>query len=110
MTNLSSITGIVRDEGHVSRILLEHTQSEIQAMDIPDQVLDMASEAVGSPRFCFENSSIYDISSNQHTMNLLVCCEVLELLDVPERGLEYLAAVATPYALLVYRGNHCGGP
>jgi hypothetical protein len=55
MTNLLSITGIVRDEGHVTRILLE-------------------------------------------------------LLYVPERGLEYLAAVATPYALLVYRGNHCGGP
>ena len=96
-----SILEIGCGEGHVTKLLLEATDANIQAMDISDTVLDMARRAVAnSRRVAFENCNICAIDSNKHQVELIVCCEMLEHLENPNEGLEKLASIAAPYILL----------
>lgn len=87
-------------EGHITRLLLERTAARIHAMDISDTVLDMARANVGSARVEFENRNIYDLDPGSRRAPLVVCCEVLEHLDDPARGLRILAQVAASHAIL----------
>jgi 2-polyprenyl-3-methyl-5-hydroxy-6-metoxy-1,4-benzoquinol methylase len=87
-------------EGHVTRVLLQRTAANIHATDISDQVLAEARENVESPRVTFENRNIYDLEPQRQAASLVVCCEVLEHLDDPQKGLQLLARAAAPYAIL----------
>ncbi|MES9969254.1 MAG: class I SAM-dependent methyltransferase [Candidatus Thiodiazotropha sp.] len=87
-------------EGHVTNVLLEQTKADIDAVDISETILDMARENVNSSRVTFECQNIYAIEGKQRNAELVVCCEVLEHLDDPQRGLEILADAAAPYAIL----------
>ena len=48
----------------------------------------------------FHVRSIYELSAEQDTADLVVCCEVLEHLESPEEALRTLAAIAQGYVLL----------
>lgn len=87
-------------EGHVTNILLDRTSAEIDAVDISETILEMARNNVDSPRVSFECKNIYDIDTDNRRADLVVCCEVLEHLDDPRRGLEIIAQSAAPYAIL----------
>jgi 2-polyprenyl-3-methyl-5-hydroxy-6-metoxy-1,4-benzoquinol methylase len=87
-------------EGHVTNVLLERTSAEIDAVDISETILEMARNNVSSPRVSFECKNIYAIDGNRQQADLVVCCEVLEHLEDPQRGLEILADAASPYAIL----------
>ncbi|MCU7933981.1 MAG: class I SAM-dependent methyltransferase [Candidatus Thiodiazotropha sp. (ex Dulcina madagascariensis)] len=87
-------------EGHVTKVLLERTEAKIHAVDISETILDIARGNVNSPRAAFACKNIYAIDSATEHAGLVVCCEVLEHLDDPQRGLKILADVAKPYAIL----------
>ncbi|WP_316367457.1 class I SAM-dependent methyltransferase [Candidatus Thiodiazotropha sp. CDECU1] len=87
-------------EGHVTKVLLERTKANIDAVDISETILDMARENVNSSRVSFECENIYAIEGEKRRADLVVCCEVLEHLDDPQRGLEILADAAAPHAIL----------
>jgi SAM-dependent methyltransferase len=87
-------------EGHITRLLLQRTAARIHAMDISDTVLDMARTNVDSARVEFENRNIYALDTAQRRASLVVCCEVLEHLDDPARGLQILAEAAAPHSIL----------
>lgn len=86
-------------EGHVTNILLNHSQANIQAMDISQTIVDIAKNAINSPRVDFQQFNIYDLAEKQ-LADLVVCCEVLEHLEAPETGLLRLAEKAAPYAII----------
>ena len=87
-------------EGHVTKVLLERTKANIDAVDISETILDMARDNVNSGRVSFECQNIYAIEGEKRRADLVVCCEVLEHLDDPQRGLEILADAAAPHAIL----------
>jgi len=97
----SSITEIGCGEGHVTKLLLENTSSRIKAMDISDIILGDARSAIASnSRVRFENKSIYNLSGDSDSADLIVCCEVLEHLDDPALGLKKLASTTESYVLM----------
>ncbi len=88
-------------EGHVTNILLNNTKAFIHCTDISDKILDIAKNAILSPRrVSFEKRNIYDLKSDTDQAELVVCCEVLEHLNNPYLGLDKLASVASPYCIL----------
>lgn len=98
--NPDSILEVGCGEGHVARILLTYTKAQICCTDISDTVLDLARTACDSPRISFEKRSIYDLRAPVDCAQLAVCCEVLEHLEEPEKGLNQLAEIASPYCLM----------
>jgi SAM-dependent methyltransferase len=87
-------------EGHITQILLTHTEASVRCLDISDRVLEAAQAATNSERATFEKRSILDVDPDKHAAPLVVCCEVLEHLEWPREGLRILAAAARPFALL----------
>ncbi len=87
-------------EGHITQVLLDHTQAKIHATDLSPTIIDIARGQLNSPRVTFEAKNIADLSSDQHTAPLVICCEVLEHLEDPAQGLAKLAELARPYALM----------
>ena len=86
-------------EGHVTDILLANSEATIQALDISQTIVDIAKAEIDSPRVDFQQFNIYDLAEKE-TADLVVCCEVLEHLEVPETGLLRLAEKAAPYAII----------
>lgn len=86
-------------EGHVTDILLQHSTASIQAVDISQTIVDIAKDAIDSTRVDFQQFNIYDLAVKAPA-DLVVCCEVLEHLEMPEVGLQRLAEKATPYAII----------
>lgn len=54
----------------------------------------------GFPSELFEIRSIYDLETLRDSADLVVCCEVLEHLEYPEKGLQAIQRVATNYVIL----------
>jgi 2-polyprenyl-3-methyl-5-hydroxy-6-metoxy-1,4-benzoquinol methylase len=64
-----------------------------------DIARDNAVEKGVSPEI-FKTRSIYELSKNEDTADLVVCCEVLEHLEHPEEGLAALARIARQHVIL----------
>ena len=96
----SRIVEIGCGEGHVTKLLLDSTKATLKCYDISDALLDDARNAVASNRVRFFNCSIYDMEPESPPPDLVVCCEVLEHLDDPNKGLEKLASLKAEHYLL----------
>jgi 2-polyprenyl-3-methyl-5-hydroxy-6-metoxy-1,4-benzoquinol methylase len=85
-------------EGRLAQHLmaLDHSPSVFEACDLS---LDKLAPGL-DPRIRFSTASIYELPYASGQFDLVVCCEVLEHLDTPERGLAEIARVSSG-ALLV---------
>jgi SAM-dependent methyltransferase len=74
---------------------------EARGSDFSEQVIALArancERTSASARF--RVSSIYDLAAPADAAQLVVCCEVLEHLDEPERALDVLASLASPWLI-----------
>jgi len=71
--------------------------------DFSHSVVDMAKENASERKLSaniFKVCSIYDLEPETDAAQLLVCLEVLEHLEYPERGLLALQSVAQPYLII----------
>jgi 2-polyprenyl-3-methyl-5-hydroxy-6-metoxy-1,4-benzoquinol methylase len=71
--------------------------------DFSAAVIEMAranAAAQGLADISFEARSIYDLEPGRDSADLVVCCEVLEHLEEPKRGLEALQRVATGHLIV----------
>jgi SAM-dependent methyltransferase len=87
-------------EGEIS-IRLAQRGIRMRATDAFPQVIE---EARGRARAAgveieFEAAPVEALDPDRHAAELVVCCEVLEHLEDPERGLEVLAALARPWLI-----------
>lgn len=99
----SSILEIGCGEGHVTEILLQHTQAKILATDISHSLIKSARARMQDPRIEFRAVKLEETDIDFQP-DLLVCCEVLEHLEDPHAGLQRLAAFqAGRYILSVPR-------
>ncbi|MFU2316330.1 class I SAM-dependent methyltransferase [Rahnella sp. PCH160] len=76
---------------------------EARGCDFSSKVIDMAIENANHSKISpdvFKTRSIYDLSQDTDSADLIVCCEVLEHLEDPEAGLKALQKVASNYVIL----------
>lgn len=75
----------------------------VRGCDFSSRVIEIAQENAqqrGLPDNLFSTRSVYDIKPESDSADLMVCCEVLEHLEDPRRGLAALQQVATKYIVL----------
>jgi SAM-dependent methyltransferase len=74
---------------------------DARGSDFSEQVLELArlncERAGTSARF--RAASVYDLTPAIDAAELVVCCEVLEHLEEPERAVDVLASLATPWLI-----------
>lgn len=88
-------------EGHLSAILAGDGRS-VRGIDISPAIIEQArshpDNRTNGARF--EVGSVYDLSADSDAAELVVCCEVMEHLEDPDRALSILARLARPYLLV----------
>ena len=87
-------------EGELS-IRLARRGIRVRGTDAFPQVLKEARRraAAASVEIDFETAPVEELRPEQDAAELVVCCEVLEHLDDPERALDVLAGLARPWLL-----------
>lgn len=71
--------------------------------DFSSQVIDLArenAEAQGVAPSIFQTGSIYDLTMAKDAADLLVCCEVFEHLEHPDKAFKTLQRVVNKYMIL----------
>jgi 2-polyprenyl-3-methyl-5-hydroxy-6-metoxy-1,4-benzoquinol methylase len=87
-------------EGELA-IRLARRGLRMRGTDAFPQVLEEArrrAEAAGV-EIAFEATPVEELDPGRHAAELIVCCEVLEHLEDPERALEVLAGLARPWLI-----------
>lgn len=74
----------------------------VRGVDVSPAIIKVAraSAAAAGLDVRFEVASVYDMDPDADLAGLVVCCEVLEHLEEPQRAFEILAKVANPYLLV----------
>jgi SAM-dependent methyltransferase len=87
-------------EGELS-IRLARAGLRVRGTDAFPRVLEEARERAGAAgvEIEFEATPVEELDPARHAAELVVCCEVLEHLESPERGLEVLARLARPWLI-----------
>lgn len=85
-------------EGRLAQhlISLDHSPSRFEACDLS---LDKLAPGL-DPRIRFSTASIYDLPYENAQFDLVVCCEVMEHLDAPARGLSEIVRVSSGWLLV----------
>jgi len=88
-------------EGNLAMRLAERGVS-VRGFDIAPEVIETAAENARMRGFDipYRTGSIYDLQPGADSASLIVCCEVMEHLEEPDRALAILASVARPYLLV----------
>jgi SAM-dependent methyltransferase len=88
-------------EGHLA-VHLAQQGKQVSASDISRSTVDKARalSAARNVEVEFFIANIYDLDAEAHRCDLVVCCEVLEHLEDPERALRILLEMANPYLLV----------
>jgi len=75
---------------------------QVRGSDVSKQAIELAlinAQTLGlQPEF--KVASIYELASPVDAAELIVCCEVLEHLENPERALEVLKSLASPFLII----------
>ena len=87
-------------EGELAIRLAQHGM-RLRGTDAFPQVLEEARTraAAAGIEIDFEATPVEELHPARHAAELVVCCEVLEHLDDPERALDVLAGLARPWLL-----------
>ena len=95
----ASVLEVGCGEGELANYLLEHSSKRPQCFEASDLSLDVIS-LESDPLIKFKESSIYELPYSENSFELVVCSEVLEHLEYPQRGLSEIARVAEKGVLL----------
>lgn len=100
-TGANTVHEVGCGEGHLSTHLYQKKLT-VRGSDFSEQVIDTARKNAEANNIAIEYkvASIYDLAPPVDAAELVVCCEVLEHLDDPQRGLEVLAKLAQPWLLV----------
>lgn len=99
----SSVLEVGCGEGHVTELILKTGVSRVLATDISVSLIEENIGRSSDPRVQFEVADLMTLTVDE-SFDLVVCCEVLEHLNDPRRGLEILHALgAKEYVFSVPR-------
>jgi ubiquinone/menaquinone biosynthesis C-methylase UbiE len=95
----ASVLEVGCGEGELANYLLQHSAERPQCFEASDLSLDVIS-VESDPLIKYRESSIYELPYSENSFDLVVCSEVLEHLEYPQRGLAEIARVAEKGVLL----------
>jgi 2-polyprenyl-3-methyl-5-hydroxy-6-metoxy-1,4-benzoquinol methylase len=76
---------------------------DVRGSDFSAKVIELARSNAGMrqlPAELFTPRSVYELEAGRDSADLVVCCEVLEHLEMPEAALDALQAVVTQHLVL----------
>lgn len=82
----------------LEKLRKERIGKKLVGVDFLDRAIKIGKEI--HPKIELKKGSIYDLKFKDNTFDLVICSEVLEHLDDPEKGLEEIARVTKKYAVL----------
>ena len=95
--NPASIHEIGCGEGHlISRFVKEGRI--LKGSDISAKIIAVALQKYENRGVQFKEASVYDLSSRD-SAGLILCCEVFEHLEHPDKALDIFADIAQPYLI-----------
>lgn len=98
--DVDSITEVGCGEGHLANHIHSLGITEkISCCDFSEQVIEIAKMNYQNANIRFYKKDIYHVGSEERA-DLIVCCEVLEHLEEPQKALEKIASIAGKYCLL----------
>ncbi|GIW61692.1 MAG: hypothetical protein KatS3mg089_0544 [Patescibacteria group bacterium] len=71
---------------------------KLEGVDYLDRAIKLGKKE--HPRLVLKQGTIYDLKYKDETFDVVICTEVLEHLDNPEKGLEELVRVTKKYCVL----------
>lgn len=80
-------------EGHLSARIAA-TGRNVHSTDFSTAVIASAKQLNNIPNVSFEATSVYELTADKHSAPIIVCCEVLEHLEEPEKALEIISQLA----------------
>ncbi len=88
-------------EGHLS-LHMAGVGLTVRGSDFSKQVIEQARENAAHAKhpIPFSVASVYDLQPPEDAAELVICCEVLEHVEEPERAVEVLATLARPWLLV----------
>ena len=87
-------------EGRLTRILCDFPFDRVRASDISEALIARNRNNGDLRGVDFVCKSIYDLTATDDSADTVVCCEVLEHLDDPRRGLEALKELLAEHYIL----------
>ena len=99
----SSLHEVGCGEGRLTRLIRDRYSIEVLASDFSEAIISENLKG-DSTSIDFRHLSIYDLDPVVHQRSVIVCCEVLEHLEEPERGIQALRSLnADDYLVSVPR-------
>lgn len=91
MADPASIHEVGCGEGRVLNLIRDHFEKDISltGSDFSEQIISHLQKR-GNPEITYKNKSIYKLEPDTDSAELIMCCEVLEHLEDPEKALESL--------------------
>lgn len=86
-------------EARLSRMLVKTFDVSLHGTDFSEVLID-ENRRFESEKLKFEQASIYDLDAQRHHRDIVVCCEVMEHLEEPDRGLAALRRLGARSYLL----------
>lgn len=86
-------------EGHLSA-RMAGMGLNVRSSDFSNEIIKQAIAINASPQIKYSVRSIYELNPDEDMAPLVVCCEVLEHLDDPDRGLRQLAKITGEHCIL----------
>lgn len=88
-------------EGRLSSLLADMGY-RVRGSDASEKVVEIARKSIASQNLDvpLKAASVYQLNPEEDAAELIVCCEVLEHLEDPQRALLTLASLANPYLLV----------
>ena len=104
-TKASNIHEVGCGEGFLTmRLAQKFPHVSFRGSDFSEQIINIANENLkkqsNNLSISFEAKSIYDLNYKQDTASLIICCEVLEHLEFPEKALDVLSKITQDYIIL----------
>jgi len=96
--NPSKIHEVGCGEGHlISRFA--NGKRTLVGSDFSNLMIEEARRSPSSNEIAFKVSSIYELTSATDSAPLVLCCEVLEHLEFPEKAVDILSDLADPFLI-----------
>lgn len=87
-------------EGYVTNLVAEaYPDKNITGSDYASEIIEFAKKNNSRTNILYRVDDIYSIDINEK-FDLVMCCEVLEHLDYPEKALESIKALNSKYVIL----------
>ena len=89
-TGAKNIHEVGCGEGRITYKISELFKIKIRGTDLSETIISTLNGKNSNPLISFESKSIYDLVPGEDSADVILCCEVMEHIDNPSKGLDIL--------------------